>query len=418
MNYIFATFVLIFLFSKRKSTDFDTIFVGLALFFSYVFYIYPLSVISSNSGFQVTNWTSVSDGQIFASYVAFILFGLGFFLADKAKKIIPKKKIGSHPINDGGEVKLRRLFFYSFALIVACYFIVNFFDAERAARGFASRRGDIEGSHLKFFFKILLSGAQYAILLVLIQLRRRNFFIFVWLFFLAYSLTGATGRMHLLELVAFGVVALLFDRPVKFIFVGLLVFFLITPLLINLKAIIYKIAYLHETPDLASYYLKNIGSDRVIKNFGHPVYSFIERDRLIDLVGYRYFYDVIHGAIFYLRIFGVNVSDSLIYFNTESILGVRQSVIPTGYLLFGYAQIGYFGVFLSGAAYRLVGLFAKKALSFSKLNSVGADYYFALSAAYTFYHGEMRVMIMTFFVPTLLTALFCRFSLNRNAASR
>src|SRR5690606_5872756 len=90
----------------------------------------------------------------------------------------------------------------------------------------------------------------------------------------------------------------------------------------------------------------------IFTNVAHPFVSLLYVGDLLDLSGVRFFYDYIQGFLFYLRAFGINFGDSLTYFNTDVLMGIRESIVPPGYLAFGYAQALYLGVFVSGLFYR------------------------------------------------------------------
>ena len=140
-------------------------------------------------------------------------------------------------------------------------------------------------------------------------------------------------------------------------------------------------------------------------NFGHVFISFQVVDSLIEKVGFRYFYDYIHGFMFYLRVLGFQVGDSLTYYNTEILIGERVSIIPTGFLSFGYVQFGFVGIIASGVFYRFVGHFTE-ALS-NKLFFSGRmpGFYLSFIAANTFYVGEVRTIILAFLMPVMFVYL-------------
>ena len=118
--------------------------------------------------------------------------------------------------------------------------------------------------------------------------------------------------------------------------------------------------------------------------------------------GFHYFWDVLQGILFYLRLVGIDMGDSLTYYNTEAILHVRQSIVPPGYMAFGYVQAGMFGVLIAGMIYRYLGFFLGKLRTRLQGRSLASDFYLAFLAADTFYVGEPRTMVLTLALPVIL----------------
>ncbi|WP_417215150.1 hypothetical protein [Alcanivorax sp.] len=407
MIIISAAILFYAIFKLRNSSGFDGVFVSAALFFVFVFYLYPLWVIERDGGYSIRTWNEVGESEIYYCLIGLLVFVLGFSVSGPFMK--SRVEIDSR----GGEDRVLRtkLFFPIFAVVVAFYFW-ELLDPSRAASAYAARRGELQVGRGAFLLSIVAALMKFYILLILIESRKKIVFWWVWGLFIVAALTTATGRMSLLILFMVAAVYIFFKRPAKIYIFAVFLFPFLVPILVNMKSIIYEVAYLNVVPDFHKYYFSPLTSATVVNNFGHPVYSFIERESLVDLVGYRFFYDFIHGFLFYLRVFGVGVGDSLIYFNTEAIIGRRESIIPTGYLAFGYVQLSYLGIFFSGVFYRALGFFVGRMLKFSRLRSPVAIYYFATMSAFSFYHGEVRVIVMTLIFPVVLVSIISRCSFS------
>ena len=77
-------------------------------------------------------------------------------------------------------------------------------------------------------------------------------------------------------------------------------------------------------------------------------------------------------------------------------------MVPPGYLAFGYVQLSFVGVFFSGVVYRLVGIFSEFIYIKYGNGIEPLKFLLVFLSANTFYHGELGIMMLTFFLPVLL----------------
>ena len=172
------------------------------------------------------------------------------------------------------------------------------------------------------------------------------------------------------------------------------------PAIMNGKAIIYNISINGKPPSLAQLFsFQEISVTSFINNFGHPYVSMYRAFDLIDLAGLRFFYDFPQGVLFFSRVFGFDAGLSLTYLNTFLHYGVFESIVPTGYLSFGFAQAGMMGVFLMGVFYRLVFKLITLIPIFGFGAHEAAKFFAALVSANTFYTGEFRTLVLVFYLP-------------------
>eukprot|EP00747_Dinoflagellata_sp_TGD_P142529 gnl/TRDRNA2_/TRDRNA2_176255_c2_seq1.p1 gnl/TRDRNA2_/TRDRNA2_176255_c2~~gnl/TRDRNA2_/TRDRNA2_176255_c2_seq1.p1 ORF type:complete len:408 (-),score=-19.17 gnl/TRDRNA2_/TRDRNA2_176255_c2_seq1:21-1244(-) len=389
----------------------ESIFVSCSIFFVYVFYLYPLLIIKDAGGYAVAYWHDVGQVDILLAFLSLFVFLTGFFVFGLF--LNNKGLVFSSGKNLLGPVEIDNRMLFLGGLFVVGYFASDFLDPNRALNAYAARRNEMEVGRLSFLISIVFSALKIGLLLSLIEAKKKTLFWILWGMFVIFSITTATGRMSLLTLLSIGMVYLVFRYPIKLVICGAFAFPFIVPFLANMKTIIYEVAYLKQIPDIYSYYTASITWDTIVANFGHPVYSFFSADQVIDIVGYRFFYDVLHGFLFYFKVIGLDFGDSLTYYNTEALLGRRESIIPTGYIAFGYIQMSYLGIFWAGCLYRFVGYLSGKILYFSGLTTPSAFYVFSVMSAFTFYHGEVRVILMTLILPIIVISFFSRLLMRR-----
>lgn len=244
--------------------------------------------------------------------------------------------------------------------------------------------------------------------------KRRSFSMYLFfaipIFFLSISLGGRTSVLSMLAMLL-----LFFRFPLKITIILSIILISVTlPIVLNGKQLIYAIVTGGSLLDVFAHIFNGADySIQIWNNFGHVFLSFHMVDALIESVGFRYLYDYIQGFLFYLRLFGLNTGVSLTYFNTEIFTGQRISMIPTGYFAFGFVQLGYAGVILSGCFYGLIGSFAEKVKN--RLNFIGPmpGFYFAFAAANTFYIGEVRALVLTFFAPMIFIFIISKLGMRR-----
>ncbi|WP_123639893.1 hypothetical protein [Tsuneonella flava] len=228
---------------------------------------------------------------------------------------------------------------------------------------------------------------------------------FVWFSFALFLVLGFGGRFQVIIVLLIPIMHFA-RRPIIPIIIGIAGAIVLFPLLLEGKSIIATISTggsVSEAVRMA--YTSGLDMGEVLNNFSHPLISYFYAPSLVNEIGYRYFWDIPQGFLFYLRLFGIDFGDSLTYFNTELILRKRESIIPPGYLAFGYIQANYVGVFISGIIFRFTGRIAEFVKSQIKGELSSADFYLAFLAANTFYIGEIRGLVLTFIFPCALMYL-------------
>lgn len=404
-------FMLFILFFLSKKGTFTSTFLSLAFVYFFVFYIYPLSlIIGTNSFYYIGRSYSFTTSDLALAISSAILFTLGFIIPDlfyisKRRKKRITSDLWEVTTANVQTYKFKKLF-YILAFIVIGTYIYKYLDPARAIKGYEIRTAAAQGSMVTFLYGIIINALSFSILFTLIYARRRKATFLTLLLWIVYLLSGATGRAKLL----INTLLLLihtFKIKARIILLSSIFIFIVTlPIILNLKIIIYEISVNSRVPNILDFYLEDLDIDLILSNLGHPLVSLLEAHNIIDEIGFRFLYDYLQGFLFYFRAFGVDFGDSLIYMNTENILGVRESIIPTGYLAFGFIQLSYIGVIISGMFYRLVGFIAEYV--YSKINTENEviKFYLSFLAASSFYHGEVRVMVLTFFIPIFIIYLF------------
>lgn len=87
--------------------------------------------------------------------------------------------------------------------------------------------------------------------------------------------------------------------------------------------------------------------EKILQEYSHQYYSLVVAIKQ-DLGGVRYFEDLYVWLLKPLKLFGVDVPDSISYYNTYKITGVWDSEVPPGVLAFSYYQGGVFFVAVAG----------------------------------------------------------------------
>jgi len=406
--FLFTTFVIVFFLSKKGT--FTSTFVSLSWVYFTFFYLYPLLLISDESSYYYVGYShSFNTENLIFAIISAIALIIGFLIPDfysvfsrkKGSLFADSKSLPSVTVARTHFTKL----FYLLLVIIVTYYCLGLLDTNRAISGYDVRSGITQGSWFNLIISICLKACFFAVLFSLIYARKVKSVIALFILDIIYLLTGSTGRSNLTTRI------LLFTMYVTKIKLRILILssiFLVIiflPILLQLKSIIYSISVNSELPNLFDIYLKKPDVEVILGNFGHPLVSLIEVSSLIDNIGFRFFYDYLQGILFYLRVLGIDFGDSLLYYNTEALIGVRESIIPTGYLAFGYVQFGYIGIIISGIFYRLVGRIAEYVYRSFRVESDVIKFQLAFMAASTFYHGEIRVMVITYFIPLLLIYL-------------
>lgn len=393
--------------TKGEEVSFGTLFFLFALLYFFLFYAIPLLLILINMGgvYAYQNFNFSYDEiliGVFFGILFLVSFSFAHFLFFKRSKKIKYRNI---VINDKRKLLLTSALYLIFYTI---YFLA-FTDIDRI---YAERQGELKGSHLIFFINIIASIFGFFLVLKLDEHNYKKYALLMLLVIFFTGLFGGAGRYSLL--ISLGmIILLLFKIKISRIWIALAFFAFISllPIIINLKSIIYIIGTQGYSANINFYDFYDFYdlSLNYLKNFGHPAISLMLVDLIIDQIGYRFFYDYIQGFLFFFRLFGFDIGDSLTYFNTYAILGVRESIIPPGYVAFGFVQAHFLGVIVSGVFFAFLGYVcnAVRVRVFPESNL--AKYYFALTAANTFYHGEMRLIVMTVIFSLALMLLLNKY---------
>lgn len=407
---LLAFFVFLIILLNIFKRDFDSLFVSLSYFYVGVFFVYPLFIVESNLEIHYLN--RIVDGiDYWKILISFSLFSLGFFVPSFLKSLLRSPdgdfspKYSNHEPRSIYEAKnIERnevgLLFWLAVVFILVNLLFGLMDAGRAERGYLVRQGVVEGDRWGFFLSIVVTALSVAVFFAAIS-ARKHWVVFLVSFLMVLSMfSDASGRAGILVFLSVLFIHYSRVRVGYYLFGAFLVFPIILPLIVNMKDIIATVALHREVPDLLSYYSSDVSFGVILNNFGHPFVSLVFVDDLVASVGHRYFYDYLQGFLFYFRMLGFDFGDSLTYYNTEIFLGVRESVVPPGYLAFGFVQLGYLGVLFSGIFYRFVGFFAEYVFKvYGDIDNDALKFYFANIAAYTFYLGEIRTMVITFLLP-------------------
>lgn len=379
---------------------FNRSYFWLSLLFIVYFYIVPLSLVSySGIDWYVGYKLNINKSDIYLSWVSIFIFLLGCVFFDFFCRFLKFKKIEIEEVDSRFHKNRLNMFFWFFLLIYLLYSFVLLSDSGRASEIYSVRSGESEGSLFSFFLMHVFNALKISIVVALLSDSRNKLAMFVLLVSILVAVTGATGRASLIvSLCLFSIVSFRLSSSFisKIAFLGSV---LLLPIILNLKSIIYSIAIEGSIPNVFDLFIGDIDYSLYLVNFGHVVFSMLNVDSLIELVGHRYFYDYIQGFIFYFKILGWDFGSSITYFNTESIMGIHSSIIPPGYLAMGYVQLGLLGVFLSGVLYRIIGYVCEYVYKKVGNGNSATCFYLSFMAANSFYHGDVRIMVMTIFFP-------------------
>ncbi|NQY63318.1 MAG: hypothetical protein HRT38_06220 [Alteromonadaceae bacterium] len=389
---------------KLKVTDFDKVFYVLSLFFVLYFYLIPLTFVFIKTNVTYLELNLANSIELSSGVYALVAFVFGYLVAELCRPLfnnVIKYRVYQKPLKES------RIFWLCLSLVFIG-FIFYLFQEGRQEEAYEIRKGHIQGGHFQFLLNILFGFLKLLVVTTLFNQNRRKLIMLFLIMALTVDLLGSIGRANLILSLSLIFLHITSMRTVKYAWVCVFSMGILLPIILSLKSIIYSFSVNGEFPSIITIMDGGIDFDLYLANFGHPLVSLLYVDGLIDKIGFRYFYDYIQGWLFYLRPFGINVGDSLTYYNTENIIGIRESIIPPGYLAFGYVQLSYLGVFISGMSYRFVGVFAK--VVYYKISGTNETIKFMLAfmAANTFYHGEIRIMVMNFFIPLGILFVFNR----------
>src|SRR5690554_188207 len=300
---LLAMLVAVFLLAKKNS--FTANFMALAAICFYFFYVYPLfSILGVDSFYYVGFYRSFDMSTFYFALVCGLIFLVGFFsfdvflLLNRAKRSITSD-FWSFKCEDEARFFFKNVFYLIF-VFVFFYYLIGFLDSERAIKGYEVRRGEVQGSWLKLAIGLFVKSFFYGIVFCLIYVNRNKTAFLMLLFMVFYLMFGASGRAYLLFNIVLMFLCLFRLKVRDLLLFSVVFFFLFFPVIFSMKYIIYSIAVKGDIPDILAIYYKGVSPDVVVSNLGHPLISLVEVGSLIDLVGFRYFYDYIQGLFFYL----------------------------------------------------------------------------------------------------------------------
>ncbi len=292
------------------------------------------------------------------------------------------------------------LLFVPVVLLIGAFMVLS----DSADLMIAMRRGEIATSPI--FALILTTATLFTAAIFFIAAAHRNTILVIIIIpVLVLSASTFGGRMAFAGVIAICIGY--FRVPLRpSIFIVMLASPLLIPLAVHGKAIVYAVVGGFEIGEVLTLLTLDVDMHLFVENhLGHPVVSLDNVGSVIDIIGYRYFYDYLQGLVFYLRLFGLPIDGSLTYYNTLILTGEFKSQIPTGFLAFGYVQAEYFGIFVSGIFYRSLGRLAVICYEKIAIDSQLLGFYLALLAANSFYTGEFRTLVLNFFYPLMLLSL-------------
>lgn len=394
----------------KAKTNYVFSYYALSSFFCVFFFIVPLYYVYLYGANYLGIRYEISNSELAWLIFSLLLFFLGFVSFDVFNRVLPVKSefetlvVKTEPIRNRTPIVVIILGIVVFSWLTLDVFLSS------AEETYAIRRGETTGSLLDFFMLQIFNACKFTLVILLLYFGKKKYLLLLLVFVVFTLLVKSSGRLSLLInfLLFFGLVSNIKSYKLTLLLTPLLIIFF--PIVLYLKAIIYDFS-INGNVDLYSALNSEFDWNSYLMNFGHPLFSFLSVDKTLDLIGYRYFYDYIQGFIFYFKLIGLDFGDSITYFNTESILGVRESIIPPGYFALGYVQLSFLGVFFSGFLYRFIGhlgwlLYNK---SFGNTNNNVAIFYISFICANSFYHGDVRIFVMTVFFPFLFLLLFLKF---------
>lgn len=383
---------------------FVQLFGFLSLFFVVAFFILPLNLVYYYSGIQYLGLPVIFSSKDFSFSVAcLLLFSVGFASFDLwrlAKKASPSYR--KHPaVSSVQKERDSSIKLDITVIIIIAAVCIYFYNSSQYFVSIAERQGKADANQMVGLLVMCLYFLGSIVLIDLIS-KRKYFLVSIHFLLLVFMALNFVGRMQVI--LVFAIIFIRFIKSVKvFSILFILAIIILLPLILNGKQIVYT---LFDDPYsliyIGKYYTTDIDINVLMNNFAHPLISLYYVDVTINSIGYRFFWDILHGVVFYLRLIGLDTGQSLTYFNTETILFVKQSIIPPGYLAFGYIQAGYFGVFVMGIFFRSTGVIVEKINALSNNSSMTRDFFWAFIAANTFYAGEMRVLVLTYLLPVLI----------------
>lgn len=373
---------------------FSFYFILLFFLLPYLLLIYSGQLIFAGRIFSLTAW---GDFLVVGSLALFLF---GFFVMGYIRPYLCKYKISGHNQN----YSYNNLFTFC-AIFYIGYLFILILDDSRVTSAYDSRVGNVGlKDRIYFVLSNIFGVIKFTVIFALVACDKRFLAFLLLIFSLGVDFYGAIGRVQLLLSIALLVIVVFRFKTIKLIHFSMIaVLLLFLPLISNLKSIIYYLTFNEfNVIDFFRFIELDFDVGEFSKNFGHPFYSLLIADSLIQKEGYSYFFDYIRGLFYYTKIFGFGFDETLTHANTENILGYRISMVPPGYLAFGYVQLSFVGVFFSGVVYRLVGIFSEFIYIKYGNGIEPLKFLLVFLSANTFYHGELGIMMLTFFLPVLL----------------
>lgn len=387
-------------FAYRRSED--EIFVKLSIIFVSVFYLIPLYMVTFSGGFFYgLKFIHPDNSGVMKASLSICIFMLGYFLQDLARAVRGGNSHTRILVSYQGNVN-KKAVLSMFVIGVVCFAFYRVL-APSSDDLYNVRKGLDEGNHVLFLLSIISTTLMISAFFLCISARWMSLAsACITLIVLGYIL-ASPGRTTLsLTLILFLVFMFRISPRLLVAFLPIAIL-LLFPLIINGKELIYRLIVMGDLNSIFDLYkFDSLSGNEIFSNLAHPLVSMIYVDDLIAISGQRFFYDYIQGFLFYLRVFGFDFGDSLTYFNSYSLLGINESIVPPGYVAFGYAQFPYIGVFVSGFFYRMT----FRMFSRSSLYKIAAGkemvFYASFICANTFYTGDIRQLVISFFLVILI----------------
>lgn len=384
----------------------DRNFIRFSISFICIFFIIPAIISAQNTEFNYL-------GRVFSRYQSsWLLVGLsawaflaGFFLRGfLIRRLVKVFFLGKSEIDYNYTrqtiIEKKRVFFFIIFAVSARLLVWKINPS--AEEEYAVRTGIAAGSHLHVLLNIFFGSVYFAAIFMAARLKLHLATTGLLLGLLIVTFTGSTGRFNAaLAVMMFSIYFFNLDVSkiaLLFPFITISAF----PILSSGKLLIFSISTGSPLPTVTEMFSKAIELESYLNNFAHPMVSLYQIDRLLALSDIRWFYDFPQGLLFYTRALGFDSGPSLTYYNTEAFLGYKASIVPTGYLAFGFAQLSYFGVFVMGAFYRSLYYFFQNMRYIRANLSPILSFYISFTTANTFYTGEFRTLILQFFLNIII----------------
>lgn len=406
----------------------DADYIRVCILFIFLFFMAPALMTLNNDTIFYAGKHFQHDNERWMRVAASIWFFLfGFFCKDfllangkfstkaSALETSPKTQINL-------KLSKSRGYFLTFSALLLV--LISIALSPSIEEQYLQRSGQAQGSQTLLLLGIVSSSLLFGAVFVLLATKQNTSAILLLVFYVFLLMLSATGRFNILVAVFLLFTVLFKVSTAKIVRVFPIAFAILLPALTNGKEIIYSIVAQNEAPSINLLIYSDIFSEVFFRHFAHPFMSLYVVDELIETTGPRLFFDLVQGVLFYFRFFGIDFGDSLTYFNTEVFLGKRESIIPPGYLAFGFTQAAYPGVLVMGILYRSLFNLIWNNSTFSEFRTQPFRIYTILICANTFYHGELRLIVLSYFLNFLLIYLafnFCQkkpYSAKRPSSSQ